>query len=63
VWFQFAGHEPQKRRLAGPVRANEGDDGAFAHPEGDVTEQRSTIRQVVVDVCNLDMTHVKDSSR
>ena len=62
VRHQVAGDDPQQRRLAGAVRADQRDLGALADPERHVVEQHSPVRQLVPDSGDVHMSHVEGLS-
>jgi hypothetical protein len=45
VRLEVAGDDPQQRRLAGAVRADQGARDAVADPERHVVQQRPAVRQ------------------
>ena len=55
---QLAGDDPQQRRLAGAVGADQRDLGALADAERHVVEQHPAVRQLVPHPCHVHMSHV-----
>ena len=58
MWLQVAGDDPQQRRLAGAVGADQRDLGAFADPERHVVQQHSTVGQLIAHPCHIHVSHV-----
>jgi hypothetical protein len=54
---EVARQDAQQRRLAGAVRADEGDLGTLAHPEGDVAEQAPPVRQDEAHGVDVEVAH------
>ena len=59
VRVQVAGDDPQQRRLAGAVRADQRGGGAVADPEGHVVQQRPAVRQRERHLVDVDVAHVR----
>ena len=57
VRLQVAGDDPQQRRLAGTVGADERDLGALAHAERHVVEQHPPVGQLEPDAGDIHVTH------
>ena len=58
---EVPGDQPQQRRLARAVRADERGRDAVADPERDVVKQHPAVRQGVTDMSDLDMAHGSQS--
>ena len=54
---EVTGQDPQQRGLAGAVGADERDLGALAHPEGDVAQQASPVRQGEAHGVDVEVAH------
>ena len=54
---QVTRNDLQQGRLAGSVRADQGDRGAVADPEGHIVEQHAPVGQVEADPGKIDMAH------
>ena len=59
VRHQLAGDDPQQRRLAGAVGADQRDLGALADPERHVVEQHPAVGQLVAHSGDVHVTHVE----
>ncbi len=63
VGLDVTGDHAEQGGLAGAVGAHQGDRGALPHPEGRVVEQHPPVRQVVLKVRNLDVSHMADFAK
>ena len=63
IRFQLTGGELEQRALARPVRTHERHDVTLPHPEAGVGEQQPPVRQVIVDVRDLEMPHARHDGR
>ena len=57
VRLLVAGDDPQQRRLAGTVGADERDARAVTDPERHVVEERTAVGQDVADAADVEVTH------
>ena len=58
---EVPGDDPQQRRLARAVGADQGHHGALAHPERHVVEQHASIRKRAADRVDLEVPHSRPS--
>jgi hypothetical protein len=59
----LTGEHAEQGRLPGPVGSHEGDDGPLPDPERHITQQRPSVRQVVLQMRGFEVTHGRDSVR
>ena len=62
VRHQVAGDDPEQRRLARAVGADQRDLDILADAEGHVIEQHPAVRQLVAHSCDVDVSHAEGLS-